>query len=326
MVRFEQQDIDPELRSEIDSILSCANDARNGLNLLGDFSVAPARQGSDHGSFVHIRAVPLSEAEECEFRFDMQLQYNTREPVSIWVERLLEAAAAFRDLTQREEWSRSLRRLIDDAIAPVADGLHPARLIAIGLKVSDVSPGYQMLADIETLGEHLRTGIHRHRVDDIGVFGSVLADLVADHAERRRLRMLADVCGAVGWIDDAALNLVDASSMSRSDLVARLNDRPAIDFQFGGDDEDDYVGELVWDDGVIRCLVGEWTAGWTFDRSEFILRKCVLPETVLVAWHGRRFGDLIEHPLIPGDAVVVRAELTDGTLHVDLELAERLLK
>jgi hypothetical protein len=326
MVRFEQQDIDSELKSEIDAILSCANDARRDRDLLGDFSLAPARHPSDHGTSVHIRAVPLSEADECEFRFDMQLQYNTREPVRIWVERLLEAAAEFRDLTRREEGARSLRRLIEDAITPVADGLHPARLIAVGLKVSDVSPGYQMLVDIETLGENLRMGIHRHRVDDIGLFGAELADLVADHAERKRLRMLADDCGAVGWIDDVALNLVDASSMSRSDLVARLNDQPAIDFQFGGDEDDDYIGELVWDEGVIRCLVGDWAAGWTFDRSEFILRKCVLPETVLVAWQGRRFGDVIEHPLIPGDAVVVRAELTDNTLHVDLELAEQLLK
>lgn len=326
MVRFEQQDIDPELKSELDAILSCANDTRRDRDLLGDFSLAPARHGSNHSNFVHIRAVPLSEAEECEFRFDMPLQYNTREPVSIWVERLLEAAVAFRDLTQREEGARSLRRLIEDAVAPVADGLHPARLIAIGLKLSDVSPGYKMLADIETLGEDLRMGIHRHRVDDIGVFGCELADLVANHAKRRRLRILADVCGAIGWIDDAALNLVDASSMSRSDLVARLNDRPAIDFHFGGDKDDDYVGELFWDEGVVRCLVGEWAAGWTFDRSEFILSRCVLPETLLIAWHGRCFGDLIEHSLIPGDAVVVRAELTDGTLHVDLELAERLLK
>ncbi|BCA62744.1 hypothetical protein HMP09_1978 [Sphingomonas sp. HMP9] len=188
MVRFEQQDIDPELKSEMDAILSCANNTRRGLDMLGEFSLAPARHGSDHGNSLHIRAVPLSDAEECEFRFDMQLQYNKREPVRIWVERLLEAAATFRDLAQREEGSRSLRRLIEEAIAPVAGGLHPARLIAIGLKVSDVSPGYLMLADIETLGENLRMGIHRHRVDDVGVFGSELADLVADHAERKRLR------------------------------------------------------------------------------------------------------------------------------------------
>lgn len=318
--------VDPAARrAELEAIVELANSRRGGLKRLGEFSIASARVDDDWSYFTQIRAIPLSRSNGCEFRFDVPARHTGRIDVEERVQELLEAAAVFSRLRGMAKYVDVVRDAINEAIAPASDCLSPVRLVAVGVTIDVPGENYSLVADLERTGNSLQLGIDRISAADIESLEGKLEPFVAKHIAREKLRNLAAASRAIGWIDEAALRIVDASGMTRPDAYALMRDKQFVEFYFGGADGHDHIGALYWDEGVIIGHVDGFNDNWSFSGDRLTMPNPGLPETVLSAWPGRRFGDVVENRFIPADAIVTNVESFGMWLYVDMVIANRLV-
>jgi hypothetical protein len=188
-----------------------------------------------------------------------------------------------------------------------------------------VESSFSLVADFERLGRDLKLGIDRITGHDLDAFEAQLLESVAQHLKRAKLRTAAAASRAIGWIDDAALNILDSSGISRAVGLELLREREGIEFHFGGEDGFDQFATLFWEDGIIKGEVDGVGEAWRFCGDHVTMKDPGLPQTILVAWIGRRFGDVVENRFIPADAIVTNVQTSGEWIYVDLVIGNRLL-
>ncbi|TXC71314.1 hypothetical protein FSB78_10440 [Sphingomonas ginsenosidivorax] len=320
---FRKAHIDSVKRADqLNAVVNGANASRTGIKRLSEFSIAPVRDDDDFKYFTQIRAKPIFGFGGCEFRSDVPVRDSHDLDVDEVAERILEEARMFMGLRGLGGAMKRMRGMIDGILAPATTGLCPMRFVALGLTVADG----RFVVDVETLGHDLMSGIERVHHHDYDGLRKCLESLVATHVIRQGLKIAAMASRAIGWIDEAALRILDGSGMERSDAIARLRNARSLEFDFGGDKGLDLNAELFWEDGVIKGYVGCFAEDWRFSTNRLIARAKDVPETVLAAWVGRRFGDLMEHSFVPADAVVTGVDSTaEELLYVDLVIGTLLV-
>lgn len=323
---FRTAHVDPiERADQLKSVVAAANASRTGIKRLSEFSIAPARYDDDFKYFAQIQAKPKSGFGDCEFRFDMPTRDSCDLEVEEVAERIYEDARMFLSLRGLGRATKRVRGMIDGILAPATTGLYPIRLVALGVTIAGDRVG-RFVVDVETLGDDLVGGIERIDHHDMNGLWKCVEELVATHVLRQGLKIAAMASRAIGWIDEAALRILDASGLERGDAIARLRDARSLEFDFGEDKGSDLNAELFWQNGVIRGYVGCFAEDWRFSTNRLMVRVTDVPETVLAAWIGRRFGDLMEHSFVPADAVVTGVESSSGELlYIDLVIGTLLV-
>ena len=323
--RFTEPRIDPAARqAKLEAVLEIANGSPDQPKRLSKFSIASARDDDASTYFTQIRAKPGKGFGGCEFRFNMPACDPFNMEVNHTAKELLEAAHLFLGIPAVGRYAILIRKAVLKILEPTTKDLFPVKLLAIGYVTNNASS--PLAVDVEMLDRDLAMRMHRISGADIEHVEDKLAKEVAKHVFRAKLRCQATASRAIGWIDDAALRILDASGLSRSDAIAYLRRDRWVEFYFGGSDGYDLTAALYWEDGVIKGDVEDNKDAWRFEADMLVVHKTHIPETVLVAWPGRRFGDVIEHRFIPSDAIVTSVDGDpDGWLFVKLAIGNTLV-
>lgn len=325
--RFDPPRIDPVQRSaEIETLLAIVNAPRAGLDKLSRFSLARAREDNAHGYFAQIRAARKRSRSGFEFRFDVPAKNTGRQDPERTADRLVEAARLFAGLKGLKPYHDSLRRMVDEAIAPASGGLTPMRVAALGLTPSTGDAGFKVTVDVEMLGDDLILGIDRVSDCNDDRLEERLKELVARHVRREQLRCQALASRAVGWLDDAASLVLEAAGIQVPDAIARLRGGDDLEFCFGGEEGWDFTASLFWIDGVIRAYVRELgVSKWEYDSGLLKLHEPGIPEVALAALPGRRMKDLMKHPFIPADALITEVHTHGDWVWIELAIGSSLI-
>jgi hypothetical protein len=217
--------------------------------------------------------------------------------------------------------------MIDKSLRPASGGLVPPRLVAIGLTPfgGGRGIGFSTTVDVEVLGRDLKPGIDRIKDSDHEELEGKLARLVEEHLKRERVRNLAIASRAMGWIDEAALLILDASGFSRSKAISLLREQRLLEFDFGGDDGGGFQAALYWDDGVIKGDIESFIEGWRFEADELTITNHGLPQTILLSCPGRRLGEIVDIPFVPADALITSVKAVGNLLYFNLVIGRRLI-
>ena len=206
------------------------------------------------------------------------------------------------------------------------------RLVAIGATPGYTEEHWKITVDVEMLGDDLTLGVER--VCEHAMSGGMdrleerLQQLAAKHVARRRTLAEAKVAGASGWIDDAALRVLDVSGLGRSAAMEMLRLDRQVDFSFGGDDGYDLMGGVYWDDGVVRGYVENRERGNTYRLEAQILtiESGRLPSTIKGSLVGRHLREVLEFGYVPGNALIVEARESGDWLYLTLEIGRSLIE
>ena len=332
---FKKERVDPQLRAaELAAIVEGANSAIKGSarREVGAISFATARNDDDGHYFGQLRSEPLESFGGFEFRFHLPASDTGRHDTAGIVRDVVAAVAKFRAAREAiASYAESVRGLVCPLLdAADAIQVSPPRLVGMGIAFHAMGTAdFDLVVDIEMLGDDLQRGIDRvHDGDDERV-RKKLAALLAKHRLREIRLASATANRAIGWIDALALRVIDRSGLNRTETISHLLSRPALEFYWEsvGDDGEEvgHTGALYWQDGVIRGNVEVLGSDSQFHRETLTTRRPALPETIITALPGRRFGEKFEHPFIPADAVITGAESAGQWLYLGLAMPELLL-
>jgi hypothetical protein len=190
-LHFKEPKVAPSARrAELESIVAIVNERRKGMKRLGEFSIAPARNDDDGRYFTQIRATS-ARAGGCEFRFNLPKRESGKQDTAKIAETILGAAAEFSRLTGLAKYIGLTREIVDEVTKPAQVGLHPMKVVAIGIVMNSYGGKPKVCVDIETLGRDLCTGIDRvvaHGLEDFEGLEEGLAKYVTQHMRRSSRR------------------------------------------------------------------------------------------------------------------------------------------
>lgn len=221
------------------------------------------------------------------------------------------------------KWAGLLYEMGQAAIESATGGISPMRIVAVGITPEVAQGEISSTIDVEMLCCDLTTGVERVTGREPEEIERKLAKLVETHLERRRLLAQARVAGATGWIDEAALLVIDAAGLDRAEILALVRDRGDVEFSFGGPEGHDVRGALYWVDGVITGFAERRGADGLYrlnGRTLTIETKGV-PATILASITGRRLREVVDLAIIPASALIVDVTEADDLLYLDLEIA-----
>jgi hypothetical protein len=204
---------------------------------------------------------------------------------------------------------------------PTQGGISPMRLQAIGLDIGDTPGTVRFTLDVAMLGHDLSFGVHRFKAKDLEDVESLMPRLVARHLKRREVLAQAMAAGGVGWIDDAALAIMNAAGVQLPDALTKMGAEVELSFCFGGDDGFQCQGQLHWEDGTIRGYVSRDDGGAYFQFANNTLRidARAFPSTIIASLVGRRLGEVIDLNLIPSSAMIVGINEAGRIIDIHLE-------
>ncbi|MDQ2736784.1 MAG: hypothetical protein M3Y55_17755, partial [Pseudomonadota bacterium] len=199
---------------------------------------------------------------------------------------------------------------------------------AIGITLIHSSNDFQVTIDVEMLGRDLTLGIERVTENDTDCLNEKLAELVTKHLGRRKLLAQAKVAGASGWVDDAALRVIDAAGFDRAEILGVMRTQRQIEFSFGGVEGYDISGSLYWEDGLIWSFAERRKRGTTFalNGNMLTIERVGLLDTIIADMIGRRLRDVIDLALIPESALITDFEESEGWLHLELEIGRTTIE
>jgi hypothetical protein len=318
--------IDPAVRkAEIDYVVTAANAAlpKTVLKKLGALSLAAASEDDAPSYFAQIRSEPIGNSG-CEFRFPLPARNTGRRDLDATVAELVDAALRFAKTGSKlRSYATLIREMAEEAIAPATGGIARMRVSAVGVTPHYSEGEIDTTIDIEMLGEDLTSGIERVTERDTDKLDGKLAKLVAKHLERRKALAQAKAVGATGWIDDAALRIINAAGFDLAEIVGMLRTQRDVEFSYGGEDGYDVSGALGWRDGVIDGFAERRYTGGLFrlDGRVLTIETKGLLATVIADLVGRRLRDVIDLALIPENALIVDFSESGEWLYLELEIS-----
>lgn len=316
---------DPQRQiAKIEAIISAASMGlpQDIQGELGELSFSSAWGDREVRSVGQIRSEPIGESA-IEFRHSLGIRDIDSCDVAVAsaevVRRVLAVAA---EVPGQTDLAKSMRREARASMEPTQGGISPMRLRAIGLDIGDTPGTVRFTLDVAMLSHDLKFEVHRVRARDLQDVESLMPRLVARHLKRRAALEQAMAAGGVGWIDDAALTIMNAAGLRLHDALGKMEADVELNFCFGGDDGFQCQGQLHWEDGTIRGYVSRDADGAYFQFANSILRVDArsFPSTIIASLVGRRLGEVIDVNLIPSSAVIVGINEAGRILDIQLEI------
>ena len=323
--------VDPAVRqAEIGYILSAANSALSKATLkkLGGLSLAGARDDDDSSYVAQIRSEQIGKPG-CEFRFPLRARDTGRKSLDATVADLVGEAERFAKVASKlQPFVSMIRERAEEIVAPAIGGIARMRVVAIGITPFYPANDFQVTIDVAMIGDDLTLGIERVTENDIDLLEEKLAELVTKHVARRKLLAQAKVAGASGWVDDAALRVIDAAGFDRAEILGIMRTQRQIEFSFDGDEGYDVSGALYWEDGLIWSAAERRQRGANFGLNANVLtiEKVGLPETIITALIGRRLREVMDLALIPESALIIDVAESEEWLYLELEIGRTFIE
>lgn len=252
----------------------------------------------------------------------------------IMLDSLVRAAWSFAGAADRvRPRVQEARSVVADAIGRHQGRFEPAKLVGIGVQTDashDMFSPLPISIEIETLNDDLTPMPMRFPVKEPADARRWLDDALARHAGLASLLASIEPFGGAALISDVArrvmssagidlLFVLSAMRRERSHAI-QLTDRNSLSFRF---DRRRKAGRLFWSDGVLQAAFHQkpettWrqgrfregpdpgSEGFRISGTTLTLDDA-LPETMRQGLAGTRLGHVVQHPLIPPDATIMRA-------------------
>ena len=314
------------LEAELDRTVAAASEATPSaiMDKLSSFSVSLASEG--HGR-AQIRSEPIG-ATGCEFRFDIPMRNTPLQDVEPTAKRLVDAAVA--TVKSARRWASATRQIRDMAESLINEdrgGISRMRVIAVGVCPID-RDRIATIVDVETLGRDLRPAVHRISALDVAQLAANMKPLVEAHRLRRDALAQAVVSNASGWIDHAALRILDRAGMDRAEIVELLRGQREVEFSLPNEDGDLLIGSVYWADGIIMGYVESRELGATFrlESNQLLIEPQELPAAIVASLPGRRLRQLVDIDFVPPDALILDVLQSSDWMMLDLEFGRSTIE
>lgn len=323
--------IDPVARrAELEQVIAAATAAipKALMKKLGKLSIADAMDDDDHYYFGQIRSEPVGKSG-IEFRYPMPARNTGERGLEQTIEKLVESAVhVARVAGKLKKYVELMQEAADEAIASAKGGIWPMRVVAIGITPSRGDDHLLTTVDVEMLGCDLKRGIDRAAEYSIEKVEERLQKLAAVHIERSKALAQVTVAGGTGWIDDAAVRIVDAAGLPREQVLAILQSERQVEFSFGGEEGWDLMGGVHWDDGTLRGYIEnrDRDATYRLEANQLLIPSKGLPATIIATLVGRRLRDVVDLDAIPPSALILHVEESGDWLYIDLEIGRSLIE
>ncbi|MFW2851139.1 hypothetical protein ACM61V_04345 [Sphingomonas sp. TX0543] len=323
--------VDPvERRAELELVIAAATLAipKATMKKLGKLSIAEAMDDDDHSYFGQIRSEPVGKSG-IEFRYPMPARNTGSRDLEDTIQNVVDGATRVAQMaTQLKKYVELMREAANEAIAPASGGISPMRIVAIGITPSPVEDNVLMTVDVEMLGCNLKRGIDRAAEHSVERVEKRLEKLAAMHAERSKVLAQTMVAGGTGWIDDAAVRIIDAAGLPRADILAMMEDERQVEFMFGGEEGYDLMGGVHWEDGTMRGYIENRDRNGTYrlEANQLLIPSKGLPSTIIADLVGRRLREVVDIDAIPPSALILAVEESGEWLYIDLEIGRSLIE
>ncbi len=310
-----------ERAAALDRVLLEVNEAVGvGLSAeIGPLSIALRRDEEEFAwGGVQLGSMPLAGFGGAEFRFllpgcgpgAVYLADNLVEDLAEAQWRFLGARGA---LAARLDYVRGRVSRAIDRRGP--DG-RSATLVSIGYRAGCGLLDGCVVLDLKVLGHGLARGLVRVEVADDGSPEEALDGVLEDHARRVALLDGLHRRGLRGGIEGTALRIMALAGISPEVALLHLESHRLLEFFFDGRRQTCW---MEWREGVLRADFQDVESGATLSAGGFNY-PVVLPETVLSGCVGRELGQLLTHPNLPPEAVILEAAQAGRLLRLQLDI------
>lgn len=294
----------PFRQMELAEILRIANSKVAALPWVAAFELAPARDHADRNLFhnrAQIRAVPRTGSGEIEFRYDLPLSASGCASFEDRAWDLLDCAHRFHTDTHLADLGRRTRSRLEPLVAPTAGNAMPTGLtigVAFGFTLDEPNP----CAELGMRGNDLEVGVERFMAEDAGQLARQVERAVESHRRRERAAFRAGAEGLSGWVDQAALRIIDAAGLDRRETFGWVRADGDVGVSFADGEGRRFGADLFEDDGVIRGWVRPSDRRWSLRYDELTIWGEGIPDAIVGSLIGRRVGSVFGSALLPEDA------------------------
>lgn len=271
----------------------------------GTLSAVPVRYADDDLT-IHIRSGPLAHFGGGTFHFIGGSALCPEVVVPSKAAEIVEAAR--HALSNRDHAIAMIEQtkvILDEALANNPAKEFPARVVGIGILYWTGRQGFEPVVDLETLGHDLRYGPEYVRGTRDHSFSETLDGELRAHSARVPL-LITDQSERSGRrISMIAAEVLPAAEMHLTDAMRMLAHRRFLSLIF---DSGFKQADLWWEEGVLECNFQEFDS----EKCCLSLQNNVLafegklPESILATMAERRLGEIVEHPLLPGQTLILQ--------------------
>ena len=317
---------DPRFTAVLPGLPQMIKEARliNGpdvASLIGPLSLTERLVEDNSNRSIQIRSGPLPAFGGVEFRYQVGLGANAaRYPITTAC--LAENLAAFAySQIYAAEIGIELRSVVTEATERYNFSDWPVQILAIGLEVAKGNCAIKRFAtvvDLALLGPNLAPRTVRIRCLARKNLMAALKVEVKNHAKRVQILRKHMKKGSAHWIEDTTSRLIQAAGLTMSRLDQFLSSENHFAFLF---DHGKQYGRIEWREGVLTCSAGSSEGSFRLKNNNLTVNQ-QFPDTLMLAFKGRKLGKIVEHDWLPPDAVIARAVKDQGGTKFTLKVAK----
>jgi hypothetical protein len=306
--------------AKLTAIAEFANLSERKPHEFGPVSISSTIDIEERAPFVQFSTTTSSSAGDTEIRVFMSIDSIDSIIPAVCADDLVDVLLRLRHPLGDAPGIAELHLIIGRILARTA-GISPARILGTGVTTRDTDYGCTITTEIGTLGHDLVSRPERIIAWTFSELEDLLDDLVVKHNARQMLLTEAASTQAIGWINAAALRLVDASGMGRSKVIQHLQGQDRLLFRFDDDAGRSCSAGLYWYEGIIFGDAEYAGADWYFEGTRLSIERALPPETTLVAMVGRRIGEVVDQNLVPPAATITAVEILSAKgFQIDLAI------
>jgi hypothetical protein len=170
--------------------------------------------------------------------------------------------------------------------------------------------------DIEILGPDLVTRTEQIRAISPGEVGTLLAPLLSAHWHRAEALASLEANRSRGWIEQTTQRILDDSGMSVAFAMAELSWTDMLSFSFDGGRRRAWI---YWDDGVLKSNFNVPDTNYLVSGDMLSLNPD-FPDYAFRELPGARLSQIVQHPLLPSDAMITDIETHAKHKFVELRI------
>ncbi|WP_326522936.1 hypothetical protein [Sphingomonas sp.] len=287
----------------------------------GRLTVAPGLPYDPESVMIQVRSEASADLAGAEMRYGAPSGTPGRTYVKVLTDEIVRSAEML--------WDRraAAATLVEQVRARIAETLggdfaaaHDPAVTAIGVAVGASDGSVQVVLDVETLGPGPSWGTSRTQGMSTDSLIERLRKRVDEHVDCHDTLAALRADRIRGRAQDTAVRVLREVGMDIDFATASLARTERLVFEFG-DQDDEFVCDLGWSGGLIKCQLSSKARGWQLINDALWIDDVSFPDVLQDSLVGRRLGEVFSNDLLPSDAVITFAEeRPDGAKHIRLAI------